>query len=73
MDDTFSIEYDIYRVVMSNEPNLATAEELDTIYSINGLFNFLEMLDFKEELMQISRDDLKAQQLAEKAQQGRQR
>lgn len=48
---------------MSNEPNLAKLHELDTIYNVAGLYNFLEALDFKEEAEELNRKELEQKRL----------
>lgn len=46
----------------STEPNLATLAQLESEYDITDLFNFLEILEVKEELMEIAQEEAKAEQ-----------
>ena len=46
---------------MSKDPNLATMEQLETVYNTLAVYNFIEMLEFKDEMESIALDDSKAQ------------
>ena len=57
----------------SSEPQLATKWELDNIYDIVDLFDFLEALDVRDEMLEIQSMESKAEQDRIKQQQDLQR
>lgn len=61
------------RVYSSSEPQLATKWELDNIYDIVDLFDFLEALDVRDEMLEIQSMESKAEQDRIKQQQELQR
>ena len=61
------------RVYSSTEPKLATKWELDNIYDIVDLFDFLEALDVRDEMSEIQAMESKAEQDRIKQQQELQR
>src|SRR5690606_19021467 len=67
VEDTFSQDWEIARILLSKDPNLATLYELETHYNTLAVYNFLELLDFKEEIEELMtiEADLKRQQAAQ--------
>jgi len=65
--DTFSQDWRIFRVLTFNEPRLATKYELDTIYTVSDLYDFLEIIDAKQALDNIIDKKVKARQREEKS------
>lgn len=57
----------------SSEPQLATKWDLDNRYDINDLFDFLEALDVRDEMLEIQSMESKAEQDRVKQQQELQR
>lgn len=57
----------------SSEPQLATKWDLDNRYDINDLFDFLEALDVRDEMLEIQSMESKAEQERIKQQQELQR
>jgi hypothetical protein len=73
MGKEFSQDWEVTRVYSSSEPQLATKWDLDNRYDINDLFDFLEALDVRDEMLEIQSMESKAEQDRIKQQQELQR
>lgn len=49
LTNEFSQDFDVLRLLM-HEPKLCTMHELQTVYTLDDFYNFLEMIDAQETL-----------------------
>lgn len=64
--EQFSQDWSIFKVVTYDKPKLATKHELDTVYTVSDLYDFLEIIDTNDAIEKIAEQKAKNKAQAEK-------